>query len=561
MRLRRASWALTTVLLAAALTVVAPRSARSDNDVEERLEHQPVNPSTGVDHDGQPIPKPKERDPGHLGHLARESLIEPINRAFDIPDKLLWLAEPLGVRKVPEASNVNEFDEGPNSTWFTNRNHVRSVPSHDVLVGPFGSARPTPPYTIKSVKKQGFNPGFNIKDAAGKRWVVKLDAPGYPQASSGAGVVSSRLVWAAGYNVSHDESFMFHRNELKIDEDLIQGKDGKKPFRQADLDKLLERGARTGDDRYYGIASLFLPGTPIGPLSFRGKREDDYNDRFAHKERRELRGLYVVYSWINNWDIKDHQSLDTYGPDSATGHVNHYLLDMNGSLGAAAEGPKPLRYGYEQRIDTGWILRRIVTLGFIVEPWRKARQKTGIPSVGNLEAEYFQPGDWAPLQYVESFRRMTGPDAYWGAKVVASFTDDQIAAAVDAVRYEDPRASSYIRQVLIERRDKVARYWFQRIAPLDFFYVENGALRFHDLAVDLGLAKERTYRIHTESDDGRNQSLGASSQNPEVRLRDDGRDGSRVSLELSIVGSRAKPARVELVRRGGDWVVTRVRHG
>ena len=561
MRLRRASWALTTVLLAAALTLLAPRSARSDNDVEERLEHQPINPSTWTDHDGQPTPKPKKRDPGHLGHLARESLIEPINHLFDIPDKLMWLAEPLGVQKVPDAANVNEFDEVPNSTWFTNRNHVRSVPPHDVLVGPFGSVRPTPPYTIKSVKKGGFNPGFNIKDAAGKRWVVKLDAPGYPQASSGAGVVSSRLVWTAGYNVSHDEAFTFHKDELKIDEDLVKGKDGDKPFRQADLDKLLERGARSGDDRYYGIASLFLPGTPIGPFSFRGKGEDDPNDRFGHKNRRELRGLYVVYSWINNWDIKDNQSLDTYGPDSATGHVSHYLLDMNGSLGAAAEGAKPLRYGYEQRIDTGWIVRRFVTLGFIVEPWRKARQKTGIPSVGNLEAEYFQPGHWAPLQYVESFRRMTGPDAYWGAKVVASFSDDQIAAAVDAVHYEDPRARAYIRQVLIERRDKVARYWFDRIAPLDFFYVEDGALRFHDLAVDLGLTQERTYRIHSESDDGRAQWLKASSRDPEVRLSDGGREGSRVSLELSIAGTHAKAAHVDLVRRGGAWVVTRVRHG
>jgi hypothetical protein len=145
--------------------------------------------------------------------------------------------------------------------------------------------------------------------------------------------------------------------------------------------------------------------------------------------------------------------------------------------------------------------------------------------------------------------------------LVASFTDDQIASAVDAVHYEDPRASSYIRQMLIDRRDKVARYWFQRIAPLDFFYVENGALRFHDLAVDLGLSQERNYRIHAEPTDGQAQWLDASSRNPEVRLRDNGREGSTVSLELSIVGSRAKPARVELVRRGGDWVVARVRHG
>jgi len=557
MRPRRAVW---VPILAITLAMVAPRAGRC-SDAEERLEHQSVAPSTWVDHDGRPVPKPKDREPGHLGHLTRESLIEPINRAFDIPDKLLWLTEPLGVRKVPGAANVNDFDEVPNSTWFTNRNHVRSLSPREVFVGPQGDFRPTAPYTIKSVKKHGFNPGFNVKDGAGRRWVVKLDAPGYPQTGSGAGVVASRLIWAAGYNVSHDESFRFRRDELKLDEDLVKGKDGEKPFGEADLNRLLERGARADDGSYYASASLFLSGSPVGPLSFRGKRKDDPNDRIWHKNRRELRGLYVAYSWLNNWDVKDHQSLDTYGPDSATGYVTHYLLDMNGSLGAAAEGAKPLFYGYEQRIDPAWILRRFVTLGFVVEPWRKARQKTGIPSVGNLEAEYFHPGDWAPLQYVESFRRITLPDAYWGAKLVASFTDDQITAAVDAAHYEDPRARAFIRDILIRRRDKVASYWFDRVAPLDFFHVEEGVLRFHDLAVDLGLTRERAYRIHAERDGGRDQSLEASSANPQIRLPADAPEGSRASFRFSIVGSRAKPADVDLERHGGGWVVTRVRHG
>jgi len=546
-------------LRAASAAIVLLLASPDRAPAQARDERQPVQKSTWVDHDGQPIPKPAERDPSLLGHLVREGFVEEVSHTFDIPDKILWALHPFGVDRYPEAANVNEYDEVPNSTWFTNRNHLRAVSIAQIEEGAFGAVAPTPPYVIKSVKKHGFNPGFNIKDSAGKRWVVKLDAPGHPRISSGAGVVSGRLVWAAGYNISHDEAFTFRRDELTIDEDLVKGKDGDKPFQEADLESLLVRGARAEDGRYYGSASLFLPGAPIGPLSFRGLRRDDANDWYRHKNRRELRGLYVVYSWINNWDVKDHQSLDTYGPDSANGHVTHYLLDVNGSLGAAAEGPKPLKYGYEKRFDMSWIARRLVSFGFVVEPWRRARQETGIPSVGNLEADVFKPEDWAPLQTVEPFRRMTLADAYWGAKIVASFSDAQITAAVNAAHYEDPRASDIIRRVLIERRDKIARHWFARVAPLDFFHVRDQYLVFHDLAVDRGVAAERGYRV--ESGDGREIPVEILARDPRINLRDLGSGADHLALRFSIAGSPAKPVHVELSRSGGDWVVTRVRHG
>lgn len=524
--------------------------------LEERIEQQPVDPATPIDYDGQPIQAPKEVDPPLLPHLIHESIIAPLTYTFDIPDKLMKL---VGVSKVPPAANINDFDEVPNSSWFTNRNHMRALTPQQVREGPFGAVRPTPPYTIKSIKRHGFNPGFNIKDAAGKRWVVKLDKPGYPQLSSGAGVVSSRLVWAAGYNISHDEAFTFQRSELKLDPDVIQGKDGEKPFRDEDLAFLLKGGARGTDGGYYATASLFLPGTPVGPFSFRGKRSDDPNDRFRHKNRRELRGLYVVYSWINNWDVKDQQSLDTFGPDSANGYVTHYLLDVNGSLGASAEGPKSPRYGYEKRVDGHGMLRRLFTLGFYEEPWRKAHQDSGIPSVGRFESDRFDPDDWKPLQFAEPFRRMTLGDAYWGAKLVASFTDAQIVAAIDAAGYEDPRARDYLRRMLVQRRDKVARYWFGRVAPLDFFQVENGTLQFHDLAVDLGYVEPRRYRLEAEGAEGP-EVIALASAGPELPLRA-GRAGATLKLRLSIEGSDAKPVHIELMRRGSTWTVTRVRHG
>jgi hypothetical protein len=523
----------------------------------------PVDRSTWVDHDGRPIPPPRTRKINLYSYMFRQALIEPISHAFDIPDKLLYVTGPLGIHRKREAANVNAYDEVSNSTWFTNRNHIRSVPLEQIRTGPFQGVTPAKPWTISSVKAEGYNVGFQIKDAEGKKWLIKLDPKGFPQLGSGAGTVVSRLVWAAGYNIALYQSVTFRREDLQFETKLasarpVAGEDP--PLTEADVTALLNRGAQASDGRYTASASLYLPGKPAGPTDLHGRRGDDPNDWYRHTNRRELRGLYVFYSWLNNWDVKDQQTLDMYGKaDTPSPHLTHYLLDVDGSLGAAAEGAKPLAYGYENRVDFGWTLRRLATLGFVREPWRSAPQETGIPSVGHFEAKDLQPKRWAPLEEVPPFRKMTVPDAYWGAKLVASFTDAQIAAALDAAHYEDPRAARYLLPVLIERRDKVARYWFSRVAPLDFFTVESGTLRFHDLALDRGYTSPRQYEVEVHA-------TPAGGRGPErARLSSTSwalppATASVLALTLRVAGSSARPVRVELQRHGSEWFVARVRH-
>jgi hypothetical protein len=535
-----------------------------------------IDSTTWVDHDARPIPKPKEREISLYGYMFRQALVEPISHLFDVPDKMLWLASPLRVKRERHSANTNAFDEVPNSTWFTNRNHVRSVPPSEVRTGPFGGVVPAKPWTVKDLKKSGHNPGFQIKDAEGRKWLIKLDKPENPQAISGAGTVVSRLVWAAGYNIALFQPVTFRREDLRI-ETKAAAKSGTAaaakpasaskqpsapakedpPITEEDLERILKVGARSADGRYYAGASFLLPGKPAGPPDLRGRRKDDPNDWYEHKNRRDLRGLYVLYSWLNNWDVKDQQSLDMYdahGEDP--GHLVHYILDVDASLGAAAEGAKALPRGYEMRVDFPWTLRRLLTLGFVVEPWRRAHQESGIPAVGNLESEVFHPRRWKPLEEVPPFRKLTPRDAYWGAKLVASFTNAQIAAAIDAAGYEDPRASEYIFRMLVERRDKVARYWFDRVAPLDFFRVEHGVLRFHDLALDLGQTGPRAYDVEVDASGGRAPERVRLTAR-EMTLPE---SGAQLHLTFSLSGSGAKPVRVELRRKGSGWVVARVRH-
>ena len=102
------------------------------------------------------------------------------------------------------------------------------------------------------------------------------------------------------------------------------------------------------DSSYSAFASLFIPGHTLGSPSMDRLRPGDTNDWYSHTNRREIRGLYPLFSWINNWDTEDHQFLDMFiETRDSLGHVDHYILDLGSSFGASAIGPKALWESYE----------------------------------------------------------------------------------------------------------------------------------------------------------------------------------------------------------------------
>jgi hypothetical protein len=520
-------------------------------------EPDPVDSSTWVDHDGRHIKKPKPYEQPLYAHEFNEAVVAPLGHAFDIPDKLLMAT---GQGYKHHAANVNRYDEVPNSEWFTNRNHVRAVPLDSIRVGPLGDVEPKPPYVITHAKVGGTNPGFQIKDANGVKWVVKMDPVACPQLISGAGAVACRLLWAAGYNLARIVSFRFKPEDISIDPDLEAGKkEGEKPFYQSQLDYMLTQGFRYPDGSSSAEASLYLAGKSVGPPNMRGQRHDDPNDIYRHKNRRELRGLYVLMSWLNSWDTKDPQNLDMFqGPDSA-GYIRHNILDVDAALGAGGGGPKPQIMGWEYTIDWGWMAKRMVTLGFLTEPWRHADENTGIPSVGHMEYEIYDPNAFKTLQSHPAFRERTPGDCYWGAKIVCSFSDAQIRAAIEGAHYDDPKATEYLTKALIARRDKVGQYWFSRVTPADYFEVKDGSLAFHDLAVDRGLAKARHYQVEVRPEHGKAHRVDLASTR--LPLSELGNATGDVRLAFQPVGSDADPARVTLRKNGDAWTIYDVQHG
>jgi hypothetical protein len=550
--------------VAALLLAAVPGSAiRSDAATpasgSPALNVTAVNESTWVDHDGRPMPKPPDHEDDFWAHDFHQAVVDPLTHLFDVPDKLLFVARLAGVATRREAVNVNTQDEVPNSTWFTNRNHLHAVPTAELRNGPDSLRLPARPWVITHLKQGGMGRGFRIRDADGYKWLVKLEPQGYPQLCTGADMVARTLLHAAGYNVPHNEPVRFVRDDLVIDPKLSAAS-GEDRFTSADLDSLLAGTARFPDGRYSAFASLFVPGHVVGAPNLNHRRRGDGNDWYTPANRRELRGLFVIASWINFWDTKDSNFLDTFvATQDSLGHLVHYVLDPGSALGANALGPRIPTEGFENTIDFGWIGRRFITLGWVEEPWRRVRPDS-LPSVGSFESAEFDPGAFATEVPHPAFRAMTDRDAYWGAKIVGSFSDAQIAAAVDAAQYDAPAARDLIEHLLIERRDKVTRYWFARVAPLDFFTIQSNTLRFHDLAVDLQLTPARDYDVLIQIDRShRTTSRRVHLTSAELPLAEYAGDGT-LSLDFAIPGTRSKHTRVELKRTGSAWMVSRVRH-
>ena len=389
------------------------------------------------------------------------------------------------------AAGVNALDEVPDSTWFTNRSGLTPA---QVRTGPLTADSPElhVPWTINSTKFGGASVGFIVHDARGIKYVLKFDDVGHPEVETGADVVDDRLLWACGYNVPEDQVVYFRKEDLVLAADAITTDDDGKPtgkLTRATVDAAFVHIAREPDGRYRGLASRWLAGKSIGPHPPRGTRDDDPNDLIPHEQRRDLRGMYPVYGWLDAVDVWPGNFLDMWvaDPGDASHHyVKHYALDFGASLGVMATKTYDLRRGHTYRLDWTTVFVSLVTAGMVQYDWEK-RPRVDIHGVASMfTARGFDPSAWhSDLPYLP-FLAMDRYDGLWGAKIVARLSREQIHAAVEAGRYSDPRAVDYITNVLIARQRATAAYWYAKTSPLDAFEVTADRLCFDDLAIVQG---------------------------------------------------------------------------
>lgn len=405
---------------------------------------------------------------------------EPLEATYLVPDAVSGeVARGISLRRAfgqnHEALNVTRYDDVVSSAWFEHRNARRRLTPDQVYRGPTTEGPDTTgSLTLIAAKMQGISPGFTIRDGRGDRYVVKFDPKGFLFLSSAAGVISNRLFHAAGFHVPEDFVFRFRSDQLRVEPEAeatyVDEAFVERPLTLEVAEEVLQLTDTLPDGRYLAVASKYVPGPPKGPFHFEGRRQDDPNDHYRHEHRRELRGLYVVSSWLNHVDMRFMNTMDAY---VEPGYLRHYLIDFAATLGSGTIRPHQPREGSEYNFDFWPTLARVSTLGFYRQGWEGRDAQVIEPSIGWLQVEEFDPATWKANWPNAAFRNMTARDSYWGAKLVGSFTDEQIRAAVAAGELPTRTAADTLARILIYRRDRIVEHWYARVSPVE--HVRTGA--------------------------------------------------------------------------------------
>lgn len=429
--------------------------------------------------DQKNIAQPETNDFLKLAYFANVLVTRRLTRAMELRD-------------TSPALNTNALDEVPNSTWFENRIGARDMSPDEVAHGPVTGGPPQLPLTVVRGKDTGGgNPGFFIRDATARTFLIKFDTKENPEMQTTASVVVNRVLWAVGYFVPEDTVVTFDRAQLSLATDAETRDDlgAAVPLTEADVDRVLATSPRMADGRYRASASLLLRGVPVGGFSPEGQRDDDPNDLIDHEDRRELRGLKVLAAWLGHTDMKQDNTLDMYVEENGSRFLRHYLLDFGEALGAHQAEKGRLEDGYENVWDWEEQGKGLITFGLWKRPWENQRQTPWL-SIGAFSARYFEPELWKEAYPYWPFSQADVADEYWGAKQVMRFTRPLIEAIVAQAQLSDPAAAKYLVDALLGRRYKIGRDWLDAVTPLDDFRIEEHRLCGVDLAVRYGVVRE-----------------------------------------------------------------------
>ncbi|HJL41023.1 MAG TPA: hypothetical protein RMG48_06940 [Myxococcales bacterium LLY-WYZ-16_1] len=410
-----------------------------------------------------------------------------------------------GLEVGPEAMDVNAFGQVVDSEWFTNRIGRRPMDLDALRRGPNTIDGPAPgSLFIERAKVEGVSPGFWVRDGRGRRFIVKLDHPAYPGLSSGAELVATKILHAAGYNVPQNFVAELDLDRLVVLPDATAaGPYGSRvPLTEEAVEAMLLNANPSPRGTVHCLFSRIIDGIPVGPFTYRGVRADDPNDEIPHERRRSLRGLGTLFAWLNNTDSRASNSLDVWLEQRAgLGYVRHYLLDFGDALGASDTTPKYISEGYEYLVDLPAMAVGFLGFGIHYRWWLPV-QRSPLRSVGTFESQVFDPERWRPAIPNPAFQAATARDRYWAAAIVARFGRPQLEAIVETADYPETGATEEIVRILLERRRKILQWAFRDVLPLDDLQVRGHRVRFTDLAVRTEISLPTGYRWEVTDSDG-----------------------------------------------------------
>lgn len=280
-----------------------------------------------------------------------------------------------------------------------------NIASKDLFYGDGGpSGQPVPPFKFLSEDTNGTNPKFDVNDANGRKWRVKLGEEARPE------VVASRLLWAVGYYVNDD--YLLHVA-------TIEGLDIKRGA------KHVHNGSQVIDVRF-----ARKPGsdTKVGTWEWK---------TCPFRDTREFNGLRVMMAVLNNWDLKDVNN--AVYTNKKTGHQILLVSDIGATFATnALQTSRAQDKGnVKNYVDSKFITKTTATTVDFGTPG--APTGVLVKSMGMMSATYIKRkgfewiGDNIPRE-----------DARWIGSMLGQLTHQQLADAFRAGNFPAESIDQYV---------------------------------------------------------------------------------------------------------------------
>jgi hypothetical protein len=203
------------------------------------------------------------------------------------------------------------------------------------------------------------------------------------------------------------------------------------------------------------------------------------------------------------------------------------------------------------------VVQSLLLLGGYRRDWQNERDEWEAALRESSAVGWFPGEGWRPDGFrtefpLPAYVRITDRDAYWGAKLVTAFTDQQIRAAVSAGGYAAADAAR-LERALRARRDAIGRQWLTRLSSVELpgLSSDGRELCFRDVAIARGAARVGgvLYGVLTGDEQRWLPAQGARSCLPLPALRG---DYVVITILTRIEGVLARAARVHLAWRSGE---------
>jgi len=292
--------------------------------------------------------------------------------------------------------------EGPAVLWV----EPGDIASRDLFYGSGGKAHaPEGVFTFLKEDLDGSSPKFEVKDAQGTKWKIKLGAETQSETAA------TRLVWAAGYFTNED----YFLPSLKIENmppSVHRGKKWMTPdgvLRNVRLKRYLAGEKKIGNWEWA-------------------------DSPFIHT--RELDGLRVLMALINNWDLKDVNNAIYQEKHGDSGPKQVYMIsDLGGSFAGTS-------FGWPVDRSRGNL--KAYRKSKFIKHEREQSVDFALPSRPNLVYFFFGPGTYMRRTHL----RWIGEDisrerAGWMGRLLSRLSHKQIQDAFRAAGYETEEVDGF----------------------------------------------------------------------------------------------------------------------